>query len=93
MGKKKPIKGKRSMLLDLDNEDGSDDVEDDGMAEKEKKALEELENILRQCQLCGPSKLCKIDRTGQHANLTFQQRRGWSVALVGATTTIVSFFS
>ncbi|KIK76754.1 hypothetical protein PAXRUDRAFT_109269, partial [Paxillus rubicundulus Ve08.2h10] len=85
MNKKKPIKGKRPMLLDLDNEDGSDDEEDDGMAEKEKKALEELENILWQCQLCGPSKLCKIDRTGQHVNLKFQQRRGWSVALATGT--------
>ncbi|KIK93140.1 hypothetical protein PAXRUDRAFT_789413 [Paxillus rubicundulus Ve08.2h10] len=70
------------MLLDLDSEDGGDDIEDDGMVEKEKKALEELKNVLWQCQLYGPSKLCKIDRTGQHVNLTSQQHRGWSVALL-----------
>jgi hypothetical protein len=83
MSKKKPTKGKKVALLDLDN-DGEDEEEDndEAMAEKEKKALEELENILRQCQKCGPSKYCKIDKMGQHVNLTFQQRRGWSVALV-----------
>ena len=37
---KKSSKGKKTGLLDLDNEDGEDDDEiDEGMAEKEKKAL------------------------------------------------------
>jgi hypothetical protein len=84
--KKKPVKtskGKKIALLDLDNSDDEDDIgEDEAMAEKEKKALEQLEKALGDCQKCGPSKLCKIDKNGQHINLTFNQRRGWSVALV-----------
>ncbi|KIK80243.1 hypothetical protein PAXRUDRAFT_766474 [Paxillus rubicundulus Ve08.2h10] len=66
-------------MLDLDNKDSSNDIEDDRIAEKEKKALEESENVLWHCQLCGPSKLCKTDRTGQHINLTFQQFPSLSV--------------
>jgi hypothetical protein len=78
---KKSSKGKKTALLDLDNEDGDDDDEiDEGMAEKEKKALEKLEKALGDCQKCGPTKLCKINKNGQHIHLTFNQHRGWSVA-------------
>lgn len=69
--------------MDLDNRDSeNDEAEDEGMAEKERRALEQIERTLSNCQKCGPSKLCKINRSGQHVNLTFNQRRGWSVALV-----------
>jgi hypothetical protein len=81
--KKKPVKGKKSALLDLDSSDADDDNGDDeAMAEKERKALERLEKALGDCQKCGPSKLCKVSRSGQHIHLSFNQRRGWSVALV-----------
>lgn len=83
--KKKPVKapkGKKTALLDLDNSDADDeDGEDEAMAEKERKALGQLEKALSNCQKCGPSKLCKINKNSQHVNLTFNQRRGWSVAL------------
>lgn len=83
MTKKKPTKGKKIALLDLDNSDAdADGGDDEAMAEKENKALEQLEKALGDCQKCGPSKLCKINKNGQHVNLTFNQRRGWSVALV-----------
>jgi hypothetical protein len=91
--KKKPVKapkGKKTALLDLDNSDADDDNgEDEAMAEKERKALEQLERALSNCQKCGPSKLCKIDKKGQHVNLTFNQRHGWSVALVSKLYFIV----
>jgi hypothetical protein len=75
MTKKKPSKGKKTMLLDLDNGDGDDDENaDKGMAEKERKALEKLEKVLGDCQKYGPTKLCKINRDGQHVHLTFNQR-------------------
>lgn len=81
--KKKPVKGKKIALLDLDNSDtDAEDGDDEAMAEKERKALEQLEKVLGDCQKCGPSKLCKVNKSGQHVNLTFNQRRGWSVALV-----------
>lgn len=81
--KKKPVKGKKTALLDLDNSDADDDNRDDeAMAEKERKALERLEKALGDCQKCGLLKLCKVNRSGQHIHLSFNQRRGWSVALV-----------
>jgi hypothetical protein len=55
---KKSSKGKKTALLDLDNEHGEDNNKiDEGMAEKEKKALEKLEKVLGDCQKCGPTKL------------------------------------
>jgi hypothetical protein len=93
--KKKPAKApkeKKTALLDLDNSDADDDGgEDEAMAEKERKALEQLEKVLSNCQKCGPSKLCKINKNGQHVNLTFNQRRGWSVALVNELYFITRF--
>ncbi|KAF8815752.1 hypothetical protein BYT27DRAFT_7224817 [Phlegmacium glaucopus] len=38
-------------------------------------------HALTKCQLCGPGKFCKISKTGEHANLTWNQRRAWSIAL------------
>jgi hypothetical protein len=70
-------------LMDLDNEDsdGEDNV-DEGRAKKERKAMEWLKKALGNCQKCSPSKLCKVNKNRRHVNLTFNQRRGWSVALV-----------
>ena len=76
-------------LMDLDNEDSDgNDGADEAMAERERKALERLEKALGNCQKCGSSKLCKVNKNGQHIHLTFNQRRGWSVALVGSHTTM-----
>ena len=81
--KKKPSKGKKTVLLDLNNGDNDDKEDvDEGMAEKENKALEKLEKALGDCQKCGPMKLCKVNKNGQHVQLTFNQCHGWSVALV-----------
>jgi hypothetical protein len=76
---------KKFMMMDLDNED-DDDEGDEGVMEKEKKFHEQLEKVLTRCQLCGPTKFCHISRTGQHVNLSFQQRRGWAVSLVSNFT-------
>jgi hypothetical protein len=70
-------------VMDLDNDDseeGEDDSEDVGAAEK--KSLSELETEYRKCVRCGPTVMCKIDRTGNHVALTFPQRRAWAVSLV-----------
>lgn len=79
---------KKLMLMDLDNED-DDDEGDEGVMEKEKKFHEQLEKSLTRCQLCGPTKFCQISRTGQHVNLSFQQRRGWAVSLVSNFTSLL----
>ena len=68
-------------MLDLDNDDDDGD-EAEGIAEGEMKSMEQLDRTLTVCQKCGPSKYCKINKTGVHVNLTFGQRRGWAVALV-----------
>jgi hypothetical protein len=54
-------------------------------AEEEKNALEKLEKALENCQKCGPTNLCKVNKNGEHVHLTFNQRRRWSVALAKGT--------
>jgi len=81
--KKKPCKGKKTALLDLNNGDDNDKEDvNEGMAEKERKALEKLEKALGDCQKCGPAKLCKVNKNGQYIHLMFNQCCGWSIALV-----------
>jgi len=74
--------GKKITLMDLDNDGEDDDAGDDSILDKEQKFHEQLEKLLTRCQLCGPTKFCRISRNGEHVNLTFQQRRGWVAALV-----------
>jgi len=74
-------KSKKMALMDL-NGDSDDDNHDDGTMEREKQALEQLERAMTKCQLCGPGKFCKISKAGDHVNLTWNQRRAWSIALV-----------
>lgn len=71
-------------LIDLNNDD-DDDETDDGVAmvPQEKLALENLDKTLTKCARCGPDKYCKIDKSGEHTPLSFPQRRGWALALVG----------
>ncbi|KAH7910155.1 hypothetical protein BJ138DRAFT_1009461, partial [Hygrophoropsis aurantiaca] len=87
--KKKPptaAKGKKAVLLDLDNDDENQGEAGEAMVQKEKHWLGELEKALTLCQKCGPSKWCKVDKHGTHTHLTFHQRRGWLVALATETT-------
>ena len=86
-GKSMKKGGKSKMkqtILDLDNSDNSDNDDDDdvGIMEKEKRSIAELQRALSRCQLCGPTKFCKIGKNGQHVTLTFHQLRGWALALV-----------
>ncbi|KAJ7229773.1 hypothetical protein GGX14DRAFT_553279 [Mycena pura] len=73
-------------LLDLEHAESGDDDFDDGLGimEKEKKCLEQLQKHHATCRLCGDSKACKIDRSGNHHHLTHAQLRGWARALVPA---------
>lgn len=74
--------GKKMALIDLDDDDDDGQEGDESMMDKEAKFAEQLNKVLIGCQLCGNEKYCHISRTGEHVNLTFQQRRGWAVALV-----------
>jgi hypothetical protein len=74
-------------LIDLDNNEDDGDDENDGpsdLMETEKKYLEMLEKALTGCARCGSEKFCKIDKSGNHVSLTFNQRRGWANALVSS---------
>ena len=73
--------GKKMALIDLDDDDDGQEG-DESMMDKEAKFAEQLSKVLTGCQLCGNEKYCHISRNGEHVNLTFQQRRGWAVALV-----------
>src|SRR4051812_40170549 len=78
--KKAPVR-----FLDLDNYDdgsGDDDEGPDEIMAKEKRQLELLDKQLTGCMRCSSEKYCKIDKSGNHIHLTFQQRRGWANALV-----------
>ena len=75
-------KSKKMALMDLNGDESDDDNHDDGTMEREKQALEQLERAMTKCQLCGPAKFCKISKAGEHVNLTWNQCRAWSIALV-----------
>jgi hypothetical protein len=60
-----------------EDEDG-----EDGLTGEEKLAGRLLTAEFSRCALCGKDKLCKIDKNGNHAQLTNQQFRSWSAALV-----------
>ncbi|PPQ84101.1 hypothetical protein CVT24_002276 [Panaeolus cyanescens] len=85
----KGIKKKgHQVLLDLDNdeyglEDNANDDADgcNDVMDEEIKELEQLDRALSQCQRCGPTVFCKIDKAGQHVALTMAQRKAWANAL------------
>ncbi|KAJ7135462.1 hypothetical protein C8R43DRAFT_955982 [Mycena crocata] len=87
-------KGKRIPVLDLDHaQDGEDDFDDDlGIMDKEKQFLEQLQTAHGRCQLCGPTKACKINVAGEHHHLSNNQLRGWSHSLVITSSTVHSQF-
>ncbi|RDB26779.1 hypothetical protein Hypma_005273 [Hypsizygus marmoreus] len=69
-------KNAKPVLLDLDGDENSDDDEDGGqneggIAEGEAKCLQDLEAKLTKCQKYGPTKMCKINRSGAHIALSF----------------------
>ncbi|KAF8174805.1 hypothetical protein K438DRAFT_2048339 [Mycena galopus ATCC 62051] len=74
-------------ILDLEHaSSGNDDFDDGvGIMEKESKFLEQLQNHHCRCQLCGPSKACKIDCAANHHNLTNNQLCGWARSLAAGT--------
>lgn len=88
----KPKKGKLPML-DLEHAESGDDDFDDGLGimDKEVKCLEQLQNHHGRCQRCGPSLSCKIDRAGNHHQLTNPQLRGWARSLVRLDFFIIAF--
>ena len=76
-------KRKAQPILDLDHDfsdlnDGQDAAE--GFIETEMQKLELLDGILSKCQLCSSDKFCKVDRIGNHVNLTMGQRQVWANA-------------
>ncbi|KAG6905177.1 hypothetical protein DXG01_004392 [Tephrocybe rancida] len=78
-------KGKK-VVLDLDHEDSEDDdVDDGGLMGNEAKQLEQLQAALSKCQLCGPTKSCKVARSGEHVALTHNQLCGWALSLAMGT--------
>ena len=67
-----PLVGKKGKVPMMDLGDDDDDEDDgDGMMEKENKAYEQLKKVLTKCQLCGPTKFCKINKAGEHICLGF----------------------
>ncbi|KAJ7141515.1 hypothetical protein C8R46DRAFT_1233643 [Mycena filopes] len=79
--------GRKLPILDLEHAGSGDDDFDEGLGimEKESKFLEQLQNHHGRCQVCGPSKACKIDRAANHHNLTNNQLRGWARSLAAGT--------
>ncbi|KAJ7889061.1 hypothetical protein B0H14DRAFT_3712367 [Mycena olivaceomarginata] len=77
-------KGKAPPLLDLQHaQDGEDDFDEGvGLMGKEAKHLEQLQKHYGSCQLCGPTKACKIAADGTHQVLSNNQLRAWSHCLI-----------
>ncbi|KAJ7933350.1 hypothetical protein B0H13DRAFT_2507005 [Mycena leptocephala] len=81
-------KGKMA-IMDLNNDDSAEEDDDDeGVADGEKKAMAELDAEYRKCMRCGPTYVCKIDRSGAHIHLSFNQRRAWAVSLACGTNNV-----
>ncbi|KAJ7330469.1 hypothetical protein DFH08DRAFT_940360 [Mycena albidolilacea] len=93
MTKKKPAaptkkKGKMT-IMDLNNDDSAgEDDNDEGVADAEKKAMAELNAEYCKCMRCGPTYVCKIDRSGTHIHLSFNQHRAWAVSLACRTNNV-----
>ncbi|KAJ6474919.1 hypothetical protein C8R45DRAFT_935453 [Mycena sanguinolenta] len=91
--KKKPAattkkKGKMT-IVDLNNDDSAgEDGDDEDIADGERKAMAELDAEYRKCMRCGPTFVCKIDRSGVHIHLSFNQRRAWAVSLACGTNNV-----
>ncbi|KAJ3902198.1 hypothetical protein F5879DRAFT_1003335 [Lentinula edodes] len=75
-------------VINLDGSDGEYDVDDEEeesgglLSGDEKKQLDALKAMLKQCQKCGREIMCKIDVQGQHVKLSYNMLRAWVIALV-----------
>lgn len=67
--------------MNLDDDEEDEEAAEE-MKEQEDLSLMQLEKALSQCAKCGDEKRCKIDKTGKHVHLTFQQLRAWALSLV-----------
>ncbi|KAJ7257256.1 hypothetical protein B0H12DRAFT_1015583, partial [Mycena haematopus] len=87
--KKAPKSGKKQkiQILDLEHAGSGDDDFDEGLGimEKETKFVEQLQSHYGRCQLCGPSKACKIDVSGNHQVLSNNMLKGWARSLAAET--------
>ncbi|KAJ7315173.1 hypothetical protein DFH08DRAFT_715892 [Mycena albidolilacea] len=86
-----PAKSKGSKnripILDLEHAQSGEDDFDDGLGimEKERNWIQQLQAKYTKCQLCGPTKSCKIDISGNHHNLSNNQLRAWAHSLAVGT--------
>lgn len=65
-------------LLNLDEDEddlGTHEYEDGELPECKCKHMAALENKLTSCVQCGSNQFCKIDKSGNHVNLTMNQHR------------------
>ncbi|KAJ3926795.1 MAG: hypothetical protein NXY57DRAFT_966145 [Lentinula lateritia] len=75
-------------VINLNGSDGEYDVDDEEeesgglLSSDEKKQLDALKAMLKQCQKCGREIMCKIDVQGQHIKLSYNMLRAWVIALV-----------
>ncbi|KAJ7198939.1 hypothetical protein GGX14DRAFT_664525, partial [Mycena pura] len=78
---------KKIQILDLEHAGSDDDDFDEGLGimEKESKFVEQLQSHHGRCQLCGPSKACKIDVSGTHKVLSNNMLKAWARALAAET--------
>jgi len=83
----------KTALMNLDADDYQDEKADEEMHEKETECLAQLKRALSQCTRCDDGVKCKIDRTGHHVPLTFQQLRAWALSLVSFAEICVSRYS
>ncbi|KAJ7351606.1 hypothetical protein DFH08DRAFT_993266 [Mycena albidolilacea] len=74
----------RIRILDLEHTQSGEDDFDDGLGimEKERNWIQQLQAKYTKCQLCGPTKSCKIDISSNHHNLSNNQLRAWAHSLV-----------
>ncbi|KAJ6540646.1 hypothetical protein B0H19DRAFT_1381659 [Mycena capillaripes] len=81
-------KGKMT-IMDLNNTDSAgEDDDDEAVADGEKRAMAELDAEYRKCMRCCPTYVCKIDRSGEHVHLSFNQRRAWAVSMACGTNNV-----
>ncbi|KAJ7887161.1 hypothetical protein B0H13DRAFT_2534384 [Mycena leptocephala] len=82
------VNGKqKNHILDLDHTQCGDNEFDDKLdiIDKEQRYLEQLNSQRGKCQLCGPTKTCKITVAGAHYHLSNTQLRAWSHSLAVGT--------
>ncbi|KAJ7487162.1 hypothetical protein FB451DRAFT_1392007 [Mycena latifolia] len=88
-GKSSTISKKKGkiQILDLEHAGSGDDDFDDGVGIMGKEAghVEQLQKMYSHCQMCGPTKICKINASGTHQPLTNNQIRAWARALAAET--------